>query len=311
MSMKPTELQEKLKGVLVVMVTPFREDFELNEEGVKKNTRFLINNGIKRDMGVLIPSGGSGECSVLNKEERKKVFKIVVEEAKNEVPVVACCNHTDTREIIELAKYAQNIGADGIMLLPPYYGKPLEDVVVRFYETIAHEIEIGIVVYNNPPINQLDIPVDTMKKLAEIENVVGLKECTHDFVKFERMVRHLQDKIAVLNGCAEHCEPYSYMMGTPGFITGIANFAPKILVELHEAALEKNWDKAKQLHLDLCPFLDFSAKNPGKGITMIKEVMNIIGLPAGPVRLGLPLLNKEDIRELKEILDNLSITKIQ
>ncbi len=313
MSIKLGQLQKKLQGVPVVTATPFKENLGLDEEGVRENTRFLIDHGIRDNMGVLMPSGTSGECSALSKEERKRIFEIVVGEARNEVPVVACCNHTDVREIIELARYAQDIGADGIMVLPPYYGKPSEDVVVRFYETIAREIEIGIVAYNNPSITQLDISLDTLKKIAGINNIVGLKECTPNRLKFERTVRHLKSKIAVIDGAGELFEPYAYMMGLSGFVSFIANFIPKMSVELYKALLEENWDKAKQIHLDLSSFLDFWIENAasGKGVTIIKEAMNMIGLPAGPVRPGLPLLNEENKRELEEILDSLDITKIE
>ena len=134
-------LREKLVGIIVVTTTAFTSSYEIDREGIRRHTRFLIDSGIKEGMGVLLPTGSTGECPSLREDERKEVMKIVIDEARGEVPVVCGCNHTDTRVVIELAKFAQEAGADGVMISPPYYWKPSEDVIIRHYKKIAEEIK--------------------------------------------------------------------------------------------------------------------------------------------------------------------------
>ncbi len=302
------ELKARLKGAVTTPITPFRADGEVDKEGVRKLTRFLIDSGIREGTGALIPTSTTAEFSAMSLEERKRVVELTLEEARGEVPVFAGCNHTNSREALELCRFAEEAGALGIMISPPYYFKPLEENIIEYYRMIASETRLAIIVYNNDFASQTDIPVEVMEELSRIESVIGMKETTRIFLKFDRMVRRVGGKIAVLNGYGELYEPYASLMGTPGFITVMANFAPGLSVELYRAAKEGDLERARELHLKLCPLLDFMFKlEGGQYVSVIKEAMNLMGLPAGPVRPPLLPLKGEARGELKQHLRALKL----
>lgn len=142
-------LREKIKGVVVVMVTPFKENYEIDEDALRKLTRFLVESGIKEGKGVLVPAGSTGECPMLTEEERRYIFKVIKEEAGNAVPILGGCNHTDTRAVIKLVQYAEEAGLDGVMISPTYYWKPNEEMILNHFRAIAKATNMGIMVYNN------------------------------------------------------------------------------------------------------------------------------------------------------------------
>jgi len=303
--MEPNELKEKMKGVMVVMTTPFKSNFELDEEGLRKQTRFLVDSGIKNGSGVLVPTGSTGECPMLTDEERKRVVQIVKEEAKDEVPVVAGCNHTDTRTVIKLVHYAEEAGADGVMISPPYYWAPSEDIILNHYRNIARETKLGIMLYNNFFASQVDIPVATMVKLADIPNVVSLKECTPSIPKFISMMTALGDKISIVNGSGTAHEPACAAVGSRGFVSGEANVIPRTSLEIYHAEEEGDYVKALKLCRKIAPLVDFilGGVSSADYIGRTKAAMNMVGIPAGIPRL--PLLafeDKEGLSELKRLI---------
>jgi len=308
--MKTNEaLKDRIKGVVVVMVTPFLDNFELDEAGLRKLTRFLIESGVREGKGVLVPTGSTGECPMLSLEERERVFAIVKEEAGDEVPVFGGCNHCDTREVIKLARCAEKVGLDGIMVSPPYYWKPNEEIILAHYKAIAEETGLGIMVYNNCFASQLDIPVDVMARLVEeVPTIVALKENTPFIAKFAEMVRVLGDKIVIVNGAGEPHEPYAALMGAKGFVSGIACAVPKLSLSIYEAEVEGDYAKAKEIVNSAVPLIDFFTKGEHEAdyIVRIKAVMNLMGLPGGRPRLPLVPASEEIARKGKEIVDSLS-----
>jgi len=302
--MKPEELKEKIKGVVVVMTTPFKPNFELDEKGLRKQTRFLLDNGIRNGSGVLVPTGSTGECPMLTDEERRRVIQIVKEEAKDEVPVVAGCNHTDTRTVIKLVHYAEEVGVDGVMISPPYYWKPSEEILLNHYETIAKETDLGIMVYNNWFASQLDIPIESMVKLAEIPNIVALKECTPNIHKFIGMINALGDTITIVNGSGTAYEPACSAVGSRGFVSGEANFIPKTSVEIYRAEEEGDYNRALKLCRQIAPLVDFilGGTSPADYIARIKATMDMVGIPAGPPRPPLLPPDEQTKAQLKKLL---------
>ena len=307
--MKPEELKEKLQGVLVAMTTPFRSDFELDEGGLRKQTHFLIDSGIEEGKGALVPTGTNGECPMLTDEERGRIFKIVVEETQGKAPVVAGCNHTDTRAVVKLAKYAKEAGADGLMISPPYYWAPSEEIILNHYKTICKETDLGIMVYNNWFATQVDVSIETMSKLAELPNIVALKENTPYIEKFHKIVDALGNKITVVNGAGEPHEPYASLMGAQGFVTGLANFIPKTLWEMYQAERKGDYVKARNIHRKITPLVDFivGGESSADSIARIKAAMELVGIPAGPPRPPLIPLDEKGKKELKELLTKIEL----
>lgn len=309
--MEPKELKEKYAGSLVVMVTPFKKDYSLDEEGLRYNTRFLIKNGVH----ALHPTGSTGEFFSLTPEEHKKVIKTVVDEAEGKVPVVPGTSHSGTKLTVELSKYAEDAGADGVMVLPPYYIHPDVEGVYEHYKRVAESVHIGIVVYSNPWTSKVHITPELMAKLAEIPNIVAIKEC-HDMGLTVRMFKLLKGKIALTTGWGEYLAPFCYMIGGQGSVTEFGNIAPRIGVEMYEAAQRKDWAKVMELYFKALPFFELEygnllnpreiMPNP-KFIPMVKEAMNILDLPAGPPRSPLLPLSNEEKKEIRSVLKKVGL----
>lgn len=254
-------------------------------------TRFLIDSGIKEGKGVLVPAGSTGECPMLTDEERKRIFKIVKDEAKDTVPVIGGCNHTDTRTVIKLVHYAEEAGLDGVMISPPYYWKPSEKIILNHYKAIARETELGIMVYNNWFASQLDIPVETMVRLVdEVPNIVALKDNSPYISKLAKMIETLGERISIVNGAGEPHEPYASLMGSRGFVTGEACIIPKTCLSIYEAEVKEDYQRAKEILRQAKPLLDYILDAGDSGadyIVKIKAGLNILGLPGGIPRLPL------------------------
>lgn len=304
---KNISLREKIKGVVVVMVTPFKENYEIDEEALRNLTRFLIDNGIKEGKGVLVPAGSTGECPMLSEEERRFIFKVVKEEAGNEVPILGGCNHTDTRMVIKLVHYAEEAGLDGVMISPTYYWKPNEEIIINHFKAIARETDMGIMVYNNWFASQLDIPVDTMIKLInEVSNIVALKDNTPFITKMAQMVQVVGHKISIINGAGEPQEPYAALMGANGFVTGEACVIPQTCLSIYDAEDKKDYEKAKSILFKANPLMGFffSGSYGADYIVRIKTLMNIIGLKGGIPRLPLLPASNSILQEAKKIIEN-------
>lgn len=301
------DLNDKIRGVVVVMITPFKEDYELDEDGLRRLTRFLIDSGIKEGKGILVPAGSTGECPMLTDEERERIFKIVKDEAKDTVPVIGGCNHTDTRTVIKLVHYAEEAGLDGVMISPPYYWKPSEKIILNHYKAIARETELGIMVYNNWFASQLDVPVETMVRLVdEVPNIVALKDNSPYISKLAKMIETLGERISIVNGAGEPHEPYASLMGSRGFVTGEACIIPKTCLSIYEAEVKEDYQRAKEILRQAKPLLDYILDAGDSGadyIVKIKAGLNILGLPGGIPRLPLSPADESTKNRLRKLLE--------
>lgn len=304
--MKYDELRDKIRGVVVPLITPFKSNQEIDEDGLRKLTRYLIDNGVTTGYGTLIVTGSSGECPMLTDEERKREFEIVKDEAKNDVPILGGCNHTDPRTVIKLAKYAEEAGLDGLMISPPYYWKPSEEMILAHYETIVKGTKMGIMVYNNWFASQVDIPVETMVKLVkEVPQIVAIKDNSIVLSKLARMVKTLGDRITVLNGSGEPHEPYAALMGAKGYVTAEACLIPRTCVDIYKAELKGDYKKALDILDKASTLLDFllGGENGTDYLVRIKAGMNLVGLPGGITRLPIPPADDNIKGQLRKILD--------
>ena len=298
--MDKQKFKELICGPVTVVFTPFDEKGKnIDENALKSNVRYLIDHGIKNGSGVLVAGGSTGDCYVMSTDERKKVFDIIVKEANGEVPVICGCNHTSVNIIIELAKYAESIGADGVMVTPPYYWMNLyDDAIYASYKAISDAINIGIMIYNNPFIIGKDLSLDILIRLSELENIWALKECTTQHIKFIKVVENLSGRIAVINGAGEWMEPISYRLGTKAFISGFANFAPEICVGIHNESMKGNFQKATEIAKKLRPLQYLLGQyvqeigSASQGGRMYKEMAILCGFKEGGPRL--PIMSIPD-----------------
>lgn len=259
--MEPKKLRDTLKrgAVLVVQLTPFTEDNKLDLEGLRGNTKFLVE---KRDYGplVLVPVGSTGEFCTLNTEERKKAVEAVVEEVGGKLPVIAHVGHGGTDVAIEYSKYAEDVGANGVMVVLPYYHVPEEEGMYQHYKKIAEAVNIGVLVYNNPDVSKVYIRPHLMKRIAEIPNIVGVKENTPYLPTFYEQVKAVGGKIPILNGRGEWWFVVSTLLGSRGYISGYANFMPEFSLDLLKAGLDGDFVKLKEMMKKLDPYEEFISK---------------------------------------------------
>ena len=300
---KPKQLKARLPGVNVIMVTPFDENEKVDIGKVRELTNYLIDNGIKEGSGVLIANGSMGECFAMNLEERKRVSKAIIEEAHRRVPVVVACNETGLRTVIDLCQNAQDAGADGVMVMPPYYLPPIEEEILEFYEGLSQNIDIGIVIYNAPMVT-VDISLNVLQKLADMEKMVGLKDVTYDCIKFQLTAQQLKGRLAPLNGVGEILEPFGTIAGTEGFFSLAGNFAPELSLDLWSACKNGDYEKAVVLSRKFTPFFLFQ-RDSNKLIQATKKIMQDMGLPGGYVRSPLAPLTEEEKHQVEKIKDQM------
>jgi len=305
------ELMSRLKGVSVPVVTPMLHSGKIDEDGLRSNIRFLIEKGIKEGKGFLLILGTTGEFSSLSKEEAARVAKIGTEECRGSVPVVIGANHSNIRDVVEFGQYAASLGAEAILVRPVYYwGVPTEDMILRHYSLVAREVDTGIVVYNRCLSNVVDVPIETLKKLAEMDEVVALKDGTPSLRKFDKTIKDISGKISCINGWGELYEPYTLLMGSDGFLSVAANFIPEFSMRLFTLARSGNYVEAENIHKELTPLLDtlFSGTY-GQFIELAKYAMEAIGLSGGPTRDPLPRATAEQKAAIRNNLKDIGVLK--
>jgi len=275
----PGDLQKRLRGVQIIMVTPFDEQRRVSIGMVRELTRYLIDRGIREGRGVLVTQGSMSECFSVDMEERRKIVQAIVEEAGREVPVVVGCNATDTRTVIQLCQSAQQAGADGVMVMPPYYFTPSNEEILEFYRSLTESIDIGVVLYNNVQVC-VDIDLEVLRELAAMEKIVALKDCTADFTKFKICAGALADKLTLLNGGGPLWEPQATLAGARGFYTLAGNFAPESALQLWEACEQGDYQKAEDLSRQFVLYIRFM-REARKSIQLTKMIMRDLGLPGG------------------------------
>ena len=312
--MKFEDVKEKLRGPMVAMVTPFKPNFDLDLDGLKANTRYLIENGIKNGSGVLLSAGAGGEFPSMTNEERKKVLSICIEEAGDKVPVVFGAQHTNLKDIIELCNYAEEMGAVCVQLSPPYYWSQSREEVFTFYKIVCDATNIGIMVYNTTWHGTVDgagIDRELMSRLVELENVVALKWSSPDPFKYMRVLKEFSDKVAIFDNQWKFT---STLLGAKGIIDPIGNFAPAYVSKLWSLLEKRDYEAVLNGFWELyIPWYEWAREVQKEGIHgeggLIKPAMKMLGLPCGPARppYNLPLSKKLE-NKLREILINAGLS---
>ena len=317
--MELNELKEHMKGVVVVQTTPFNRDGSLDLEGMRANTRWLAEQSAGKDF-IFTPTGSTGEFYAMSPEECKAVIKMVVEETNGKAVVMAGAARAGTLETIKMCQYAQSVGADGVQVVLPYYHIPEEEGMYLHYKKLAESVDsnFGITVYNNPAVSGSWIKPALMKKLSKLPNIIAVKENTPDIRAYYAMRRAIDpEDTAIFCGLGEVMFSFEALCGCPGFVSGMANFAPDLPYSLFEAAATKDFGKLSEIVNSMEPYFSFidrarenhgpntgipGAQAGGMTIRVIKAAMDIIGLRGGEVRLPLISINEEEKAELRNIL---------
>src|SRR5450631_4028777 len=275
------------RGSFTALVTPFKNG-SLDEAAF----RGLVGWQIAEGTNGLVPVGTTGESPTLSHDEHKQAVEWCVEEAKGRVPVIAGAGSNSTREAIELAQHAEKAGADAVLVVTPYYNKPTQEGLYQHFKAINDAIGIPILIYNIPPRSVVDMSVETMKRLAELDNIVGVKDATGDVGRISRQRHAMGHDFIQLSG--EDMTALACMAaGANGCISVVANVAPALCADLMEAALKGDYAKALLIQDRLTPLHAAIFAEPG--VCGAKYALSVLGRARNEMRL--PLLPIGDASE--------------
>jgi len=283
-------------GVLPAVVTPFKNG-EVDEESLRQLIEFQIENGVHG----LVPCGTTGESATLSHEEHDRVVEITVDQVKGRVPVVAGTGSNNTVEAIRLTAHAKTSGADGVLMISPYYNKPTQEGLYQHYKKVAESVDIPIVVYNIPGRTAVNIEPSTFARLAEIDNIVGVKEASGSMKQITEIIRLCGDKLTVVSG--EDYLTYPLMtVGGRGVICVVANIVPRDMAELCNLLLAGDFDKGREIYYRLLPLCHamFYETNPAP----VKAALEMMGkISSGEVRLPLVSMSDANLERLRKDLE--------
>lgn len=290
---------KEFKGVVPALLTVFDKEENIDEKGMKELVNYLLDSGVN---GLYL-TGSTGEGFTMSNEERKKVVEIVMEEVDGRVPVVVHVGAIGTKLSIDLAKHAEEVGADGISSVPPFYWKFTEDQIVKYYEDIAKCCNLPMIVYNVPLVGLLGM--NTIKRLAAIDNVKGIKYTALSHFEITQIKDEIGEDFLVYSGCDEMAIS-GLLAGADGIIGSFFNLIPDLFLNLYKAIEEKELEKAQKLQREAVEIIMFTLKLPSFYAGM-KVALRAMGINAGYCRSPFQnLTEKEEIefldgyRELKK-----------
>ena len=282
------------KGSIVALVTPFKNNV-LDQEKYASLIQHHIANGTK---GV-VPAGTTGDSPPLNHDEHKKVIEIAVKECKGKIPVIAGAGSNSTAEAVDLSRHAEKSGADGLLIVTPYYNKPTQEGLYQHYKLINDNVGIPIIIYNIPPRSVIDMSVETMARLFELKNIVGVKDATADLNRVDQQLKKMGPEFIQLSGEDGTALEFN-VRGGVGCISVSANVAAKLCSEFQDACLNKNNNKAKEINEKLMPLHKslFIESNPSP----VKYAASLLKLCSDEVRLPLVKVTEKTKKEVEKAL---------
>lgn len=286
--------------ILTAMVTPFNRDLSVNFDLAGKLARRLIQSG----SDGLVIAGTTGESPTLTKEEKIRLFKVVVEEVGGEAPVIANTGGNSTAESINLTQAAQKVGIDGVMLVAPYYNKPSQEGMFEHFKSVAESTDLPIIIYNIPGRTSVNLLPRTIANLAEIGNIVAIKESSGNMDQISELRMSLPDRFSIYSGDDSLTLPI-LSLGGKGVISVASHLVGERMQEMVNAFISGNVTLAKNIHLGLYPFFKgiFITTNP----VPIKCALNMAGWPVGAPRLPLVETNQQEKEFIRGLMDSMEL----
>jgi 4-hydroxy-tetrahydrodipicolinate synthase len=282
----------KFRGAFVAIVTPFI-DGQVDEQGLVDLIEFHIENGTNG----IVPCGTTGESATLSHAEHHRVVELTVKTVNGRVPVVAGSGSNSTAEAINLTKHAKDAGVDGVLMVSPYYNRPSQEGLYQHYKAVAEAVAIPIILYNVPSRTSSNVLPATVARLAEIDNIVGIKEATGSLNQVSEVILLCPKDFAVLSG-DDFTSMATVLVGGTGVISVTSNVAPKDMADMMEAALAGDLAKANELHYKMFPLMQamFYDSNP----VPAKTTLQLMGkIQSGATRLPLYSMNDDNLAKLK------------
>ena len=286
------------KGSIVALITPFRNN-KLDEDCYIS----LIHYHLKNGTAGLVPAGTTGESPTLNHKEHERVIELCVQESKGKIPVIAGTGSNSTDEAISLTKFAEKSGVDAVLVVTPYYNKPTQEGLYQHFKAINDNCSIPIIIYNIPPRSVVDMNIDTMSRLFELKNIVGVKDATGDLDRVKKQKEKMGPDFIQLSGEDGSALEFN-LNGGVGCISVSANVAPKLCSEFQEASISKNnsnlMAKAKEINEKLMPLHKslFIESSPSP----VKYAASLLNLCSDEVRLPLVKITEETKKEVKSAM---------
>ncbi len=285
-------------GTFTALITPFKNG-EVDVEALEGLVEFQIEHGVSG----LVPCGTTGETPALSEEEDRVVVETVVRVAAGRVPVVAGTGSNSTDMAIKYTKMAQEVGADGSLQVAPYYNKPTQEGLFRHFATIAESTDLPLILYNIPGRTSVTISAETMARLAEIPNVVGVKDSTLSMNMISDIKSGSGEEFDILSGDDPMTLPLMALGGV-GVISVASNVAPGAVSDMVKALLEGDWERGRELHYELLPLFRalFVETNP----IPVKTAASLLGLCSDEMRLPMIPLSGENLRTLQRVMEETS-----
>jgi len=287
-----------IKGSIVALITPFKNN-KLDEEKYIS----LIHHHIKSGTSGLVPAGTTGESPTLTHKEHERVIELCVNESKGKIPVIAGTGSNSTEEAISLTKYAEKIGANAALVVTPYYNKPTQEGLYQHFKAINDNSSLPIIIYNIPPRSVVDMKVETMSRLYELKNIVGVKDATGDLNRVDEQKKKMGPDFIQLSGEDGTALEFN-LRGGVGCISVTANIAAKLCAEFQQASISKNNSnllaKAKQINEKLSPLHKslFIESSPSP----VKYAASLLKLSSDEVRLPLVKVTEESKKIIKSAM---------
>jgi 4-hydroxy-tetrahydrodipicolinate synthase len=287
-------------GCGTALVTPFRSDQSLDEDALRRLVRRQVDAGID----FLVPCGTTGECPTLTQAERLRVVELTLEESRGRVPVVAGAGGYNTAEVIETAREFQSMGVDGILSVTPYYNKPTQEGLYQHYKAIAAATTLPIIVYSVVGRTGVNVEPATIRRLAEIDNIVGIKEASGNIGQMAAIANAVPDSFVVLSGDDAITLPLA-ALGGQGVISVVSNEIPAEMTRLTHLCLQNNFPAARELHRKYFPLMEvnFVETNPGP----VKAAMALMDLLEPVWRLPLVPPKAENLARIRGVLESLGL----
>lgn len=293
-----------LQGCATALVTPFTADGAVDEERLRSLIEYQIAGGVR----LLVPCGTTGESATMSEEEDDRVIKLTIDAAHGRAKVIAGTGSNSTAVAIDCSKRARALGADAVLLVAPYYNKPMQDGLYAHFRAIAEAVnDLPVVIYNVPGRTSSNIAAQTTLRLArDVENIAAIKEASGNLSQIMEILRKRPEGFRVLSGDDSFTFPM-IALGADGLISVAANEAPELMSRMVALALAGNWDEARRLHFRLLPLMEvnFIESSPGP----VKAALAMMGMIEESYRLPLVPIQEQSRARLRQVLIELGLLK--
>ena len=293
MTMSPTRLREALTGVIGFPITPFRTDLSVDVEALRRNVRAMLEH----PLAAIVAAGGTGELYSLTPREHLHVVSLVVEEARGTLPVIAGTGFNGALGA-ELASQAAAAGASGILAFPPYYPGAEEDGLIEYYAALGRATSLGLLIYSRDWFHPSAATVERIA--ATVPTLIAWKDGQGDIRRLQMIKERVGDRLAWIGGAGDDMVPAYYAIGIRAFTSSIANVSPQLALQLHDAGSRGDAAALQRMMTEyVVPLYAMRARRKGHEVTVMKELMTMLGLAGGAVRPPLVPLRLEELEELK------------